>query len=158
REFQVVRSGATAEVGRTGAGFVNAVTKSGTNEFHGEAFYLNRNPRLTSRDAFENKGENLQNQFGGSVGGPLRREKAFFFVGAEQNFLHIPYFVQFSAPAAGLTVPAEILNLQGEHNSTNNPTAVFARTDFIISQDNTLNLQYTFARFRGENFGALADG
>src|SRR5262249_8124128 len=43
REFQVVRSGATAEVGRTNAGFVNAVTKSGTNTVHGEGFYFNRN-------------------------------------------------------------------------------------------------------------------
>src|SRR5262245_12281361 len=158
REFQVVRSGANAEVGRTGGGFVNAVTKSGTNDFHGEAFYLNRNPHLTSPDAFENKGDNQQNQFGGSIGGAIKKDRAFFFVGAEQNFLRIPYFVRFATPAAGLTVPADILNLQGEHDSTNNPTAVFARTDFILSQNNTLNLQYTFARFRGENFGALADG
>lgn len=158
REFQVVRSGATAEVGRTSAGFVNAVTKSGTNEWHGEALYLNRNPSLTSQDAFGNKGENLQNQFGGSVGGPLKRDRAFFFVGAEQNYLRIPYFVRFATPAAGLTVPSAIQNLQGEHNSTNNPTAVFARTDFTLSQTNTLNVQYLYARFRGENFGALADG
>lgn len=158
REFQVVRSGASAEVGRTGSGFVNAVTKSGTNEFHGESFYLNRNPNLTSDDAFGNKGNNKQNQFGGSIGGALKKDRAFFFVGAEQNFLRIPYFVRFAAPAAGLTVPTDIANLQGEHDSTNNPTAVFARTDFILSQQNTLNIQYTYARFRGENFGALADG
>jgi hypothetical protein len=158
REFQVVRSGASAEVGRTGAGFVNAVTKSGTNQFHGEALYLNRNPNLTSNDAFGNKGNNQQNQFGGSVGGALKKDRAFFFIGAEQNFLRIPYFVRFAAPAAGLTVPADIANLQGEHTSTNNPTAVFARTDFILSQQNTLNIQYTYARFHGENFGALADG
>ena len=158
REFQVVRSGASAEVGRTGSGFVNAVTKSGTNEFHGEAFYLNRNPELTSDDAFGNKGNNQQNQFGGSIGGALRKDRAFFFIGAEQNFLRSPYFVRFGTPAAGLTVPAAISNLQGEHNSTNNPTAIFARTDFILSPTNTLNVQYTFARFLGENFGALADG
>jgi Carboxypeptidase regulatory-like domain len=158
REFQVVRSGASAEVGRTGAGFVNAVTKSGTNEWHGEALYLNRNPKLTATDAFGNKGNNQQNQFGGSFGGAFKKDRAFFFVAAEQNFLRIPYFVRFATPAAGLTVPANIANLQGEHNSTNNPTAVFTRTDFILSQENTLNVQYTYARFRGENFGALADG
>ena len=158
REFQVVRSGASAEVGRTGAGVVNAVTKSGTNEFHGEGLYFNRNRKLTSNDAFGNKGNNQQNQFGGSLGGRLRRDKAFFFVGAEQNFLNIPYFVKFATPAAGLTVPTTISNLQGEHKSTNNPTAVFARTDFILSQETTLNVQYTYARFRGEQFGALADG
>jgi hypothetical protein len=158
REFQVVRSGATAEVGRTGSGFVNAVTKSGTNELHGEAFFMNRNPRFTSPDAFNNKGDNQQNQFGGSIGGPIRQDKAFFFVGAEQNFLRIPYFVRFGTPAAGLTVPTDIAALQGEHISTNNPTAVFARTDFTLSESNSLNLQYTFSRFRGRNFGALADG
>jgi hypothetical protein len=72
REFQVVRSGANAEVGRTNAGFVNVVTKSGTNDFRGEAFYFNRNKKLTSPDAFGQKLNNQQNQFGGSIGG-LRR-------------------------------------------------------------------------------------
>lgn len=158
REFQVVRSGATAEVGRTGAGFVNAVTKSGTNEWHGEALYFNRNRKLTSEDAFGNKGDNQQNQFGGSIGGPLKKDRAFFFVGAEQNYLNIPYFVRFATPPANLTVPTAISGLQGEHNSTNNPTALFARTDFLLTPETTLNVQYTYARFRGENFGALADG
>src|SRR5262245_53434430 len=79
REFQVVRSGATVEVGRTNAGFVNAVTKSGTNEVHGEALFLNRNRNLTSPDAFGNKLNNKQNQFGGSVGAPIKRDRAFFF-------------------------------------------------------------------------------
>ena len=86
REFQVVRSGVTAEVGRTNAGFVNAVTKSGTNNFHGEGFFYNRNRALTSPDAFGNKLDNQQNQFGGSVGGPLKPDRAFFFLGIEQNF------------------------------------------------------------------------
>jgi len=51
REFQVVRTGLTAEVGRTNAGFINVVTKSGTNRIHGEALYTNRNPWLTWPDA-----------------------------------------------------------------------------------------------------------
>jgi hypothetical protein len=58
REFQVVRSGASAEVGRTTAGFVNVVTKSGSNLFHGETFYANRNGTLTSKDAFGNSSAN----------------------------------------------------------------------------------------------------
>src|SRR5205807_538038 len=52
REFQVIRSGATAEVGRTNSGFVNVVTKSGSNELHGEGFYYDRERSLTSPDAF----------------------------------------------------------------------------------------------------------
>ncbi len=81
REFQVVRSGATAEVGRTNAGFVNVVTKSGTNDIRGEAFYFNRNNRLTSPDAIGQDLDNAQNQFGGSVGGAFKKDKAFFFFG-----------------------------------------------------------------------------
>src|SRR6476646_980707 len=54
REFQVVRDGASAEVGRTNSGYVNVVTKSGTNTLHGEGFYNNRNGSMTSIDAFGN--------------------------------------------------------------------------------------------------------
>jgi hypothetical protein len=151
REFQVVRSGANAEVGRTNAGFVNVVTKSGTNNFRGEAFYFNRNKKLTSPDAFGQKLNNQQNQFGGSVGGPILKDRAFFFFGIEQNYLRVPFVVQFQiVPGVALT-PA-IAALQGEQRGTNNPTALFGRTDFVLNQANTLNVQYTYTRFRGENF------
>ena len=152
REFQVVRSGATAEVGRTNAGFVNAVTKSGTNDFHGEALYFNRNRWLTSPDAFGHKLNNKQNQFGGSVGGPLAHDRAFFFIGVEQNFLRIPFLVQFLRPPSGTAVPANLQALAGEQGTTNNPTAVFGRVDWNLSKSNSLNLQYTYSRLHGENF------
>lgn len=151
REFQVVRSGATAEIGRTGAGFVNAVTKSGTNQVRGEVFYFNRNRHLTSPDAFGQDLDNAQNQFGGSVGGPLKTDKAFFFVALEQNYLRVPFVVQFQT-IPGAIVPASVTALQGEQRGTNNPTALFVRTDYILNQKNTLNIQYSYTRFRGENF------
>jgi len=151
REFQVVRSGANAEVGRTNAGFVNVVTKSGTNNFRGEMFYFNRNKKLTSPDAFGQKLNNAQNQFGGSIGGPIVRDRAFFFLAVEQNYLRVPFVVRFQT-VPGVVVPSDIAALQGEQRGTNNPTAVFERTDFILDQKNTLNVQYTYTRFRGENF------
>ncbi|MGH9947642.1 MAG: TonB-dependent receptor [Pyrinomonadaceae bacterium] len=151
REFQVVRSGATAEIGRTGAGFVNAVTKSGTNEVHGEVFYFNRNRRLTSADAFGQKLNNAQNQFGGSIGGPIVRDRAFFFFGIEQNYLRVPFVVQFDN-VPGVTVPASITALEGEQRGTNNPTALFGKVDYQVSSNNSLNIQYNYTRFRGENF------
>lgn len=151
KEFQVVRSGATAEVGRTGAGFVNAVTKSGTNELRGEAFYFNRNRHLTSPDAFGQSLNNAQNQFGGSVGGPIKRDRAFFFFGVEQNYLRVPFVVKFQ-PIPNQVVPANISALEGEQRGTNNPTAFFGKVDTILDQNNTLNIQYTYTRFRGENF------
>ncbi len=151
REFQVVRSGATAEIGRTGAGFVNAVTKSGTNDIRGEAFYFNRNRHLTSPDAFGQKLDNAQNQFGGSIGGPIVRERAFFFFGIEQNYLRVPFVVKFDT-IPGATVPSSLTALEGEQHGTNNPTALFGRTDFVVNQANTLNVQYTYTHFRGTNF------
>jgi len=157
REFQVVRSGATAEVGRTNAGFVNAVTKSGTNEFRGEIFYFNRNDKLTSPDAFENDGDNQQNQFGGSIGGPIKKDKAFFFFGIEQNLLKIPFFVDFVAPT-GVTLPTSLTSLEGEVVSTNNPTSMFGRFDVNLNQNNSLNFQFTNSRFTGDNFVALDEG
>ncbi|HCA59474.1 MAG TPA: hypothetical protein DEP46_16010, partial [Blastocatellia bacterium] len=151
REFQVVRSGASAEVGRTNAGFVNVVTKSGTNEIRGEAFYFNRNKYLTSDNAFGRRLDNAQNQFGGSVGGPIVRDRAFFFFSIEQNLLRVPFVVDFN-DVPGVPIPAELAELEGEKRGTNNPTALFGRTDFILNQKNTLNLQYTYTRMRGENF------
>lgn len=157
REFQVVRAGATAEVGRTNAGFVNAVTKSGGNQFRGEIFYFNRNARLTSPDAFGNDGENNQNLLGGSVGGPIVKDRAFFFFGIEQNYLKIPIFVQFRPPT-GVTLPAEIQALQGEMIGSNDPTSLFGRVDINLNRNNTIDFQYTHSNFRGDNFSALDEG
>lgn len=157
REFQVVRAGATAEVGRTNAGFVNAVTKSGSNDVCGEVFYFNRNSKLTSPDAYGNDGENNQNLFGGSVGGPIVKDKAFFFFGLEKNFLRIPIFVQFTRPG-GIVLPAEIAAYEGEMIGSNDPISLFGRVDVNLNSNNTLDLQYTHSRFTGDNFSALDEG
>ncbi|HXG55243.1 MAG TPA: TonB-dependent receptor [Vicinamibacterales bacterium] len=152
REFQVVRSGAGAETGRTSAGFVNVVTRSGTNTVRGEALYFNRNRKLTSADAFDRKLNNQQNQFGGALGGPLAKDKAFLFGSFEQNFLRVPFVVKFQAQAPGVVVPADLTALEGEHHGTNNPTALFIRSDLRVTEHNRLDLQYTYSRLTGRNF------
>jgi len=151
-EFQVVRSGATAEVGRTNAGFVNVVTKSGSNDVRGETFYYNRERALTSADAFDRKLNNQQSLFGGSIGGPLRRDRAFLFGAVEQSILQIPYVVQFDAQAAGVAVPSSLIAQQGEQLATNNPTAAFGRADIVVGSNGLLNLQGTYTHLHGENF------
>src|SRR5438876_7945826 len=84
KEFQVVATGATAEFGRTAAGIINVIPKSGTNEVHGSVFYFQRLEGLSSNTS---DGKPLKDfrreQFGGSVGGPIRRDKAFFFTSFE---------------------------------------------------------------------------
>jgi hypothetical protein len=98
REFQVVRTGAPASVGRTNAGFLNVVTKSGTNRVHGEALYTNRNPWLTWPDALNDpESTNNQNQFAVGVGGPILRDKLFFFAGVEKTVFEVPFFVRIGS-------------------------------------------------------------
>jgi hypothetical protein len=84
KEFQIVASGANAENGRTAGGVVNVITKSGTNNFHGSAFEYFRTEALTAATSDGKPLDNFRrNQFGGSVGGPLIKDKLFFFGAAE---------------------------------------------------------------------------
>src|SRR5580765_3976607 len=152
REFQVVRSGLDAEVGRTNAGFVNAVTKSGTNDWHGEGFYMNRNENMTSPDAFGNPAMNMQNQFGAALGGHLKKDRTFFFVAAEQNYLSVPFTVQFQPQPVGVTLPTSLSSLQGEKEGTNNVTSAFGRLDHSLTSKHMLNVDFLFANLDAKNF------
>lgn len=157
REFQVVRDGASAEVGRTNSGYINVVTKSGTNQYHGAAFYANRNGAMTSPDAFGNdSSSNSQHQFGASVGGAIRKDKLFFFAAMEKNLVTIPYTVKFNIPTGGVTLPADIASQQGTFNQKNNPLVAFGRLDYQWKPSTTVNLQYTYAAQNGLNFGGAS--
>ena len=84
QEFKVQTSDYSAEFGRSGGAVINATIKSGTNQFHGTAFEFLRNSALDARGYFEPtdqpKAPFRQNQFGGTLGGPIRRNKTFFFM------------------------------------------------------------------------------
>lgn len=84
QEFKVQTSDFSAEYGRSGAAVLNATIKSGTNQFHGDVWEFFRNDKLDAPDYFEDaggvpKGELRQNQFGGTLGGPVIKNKVFFF-------------------------------------------------------------------------------
>jgi hypothetical protein len=85
QEFQVVATGASPEFGRTAGGVINVITKSGTNEVHGNLFHFQRLESLTSNtsDGRPLKGFHRE-QFGGTIGGPIRKDRAFFFGAYEQ--------------------------------------------------------------------------
>ena len=87
REFQVLVNNYSAEYGRSSGGIVTAITRSGTNSFRGSAFEFFRNDALTARNYFAAAGQPKptldRNQFGGLVGGPLRKDKIFFFTSYE---------------------------------------------------------------------------
>ena len=80
KEFSVLTSTYTAEYGRSAGGVINAITKSGTNSIHGSAFYFIRNSALDARNFFDRQIPPFRrNQFGGSVGGPIKKDKLFYF-------------------------------------------------------------------------------
>src|SRR5262245_50089323 len=82
QEFKVEASGASANGGMKSGGSVNGVTKSGTNELHGDAFEFVRNYLFNARNFFARQRDSLKrNQFGGTLGGPILRNKLFFFGG-----------------------------------------------------------------------------
>ncbi|MDP2660132.1 MAG: hypothetical protein Q8R28_05335, partial [Dehalococcoidia bacterium] len=82
-EFQVVRNMFSAEFGRSTGGLVNMSTKSGTNALHGSAFYLGRARSLSARDALGQESLTRSHQSGGSLGGPILRDRTFFFFAPE---------------------------------------------------------------------------
>jgi hypothetical protein len=85
REFSVLTNNYSAEYGRGASGVINAITKSGTNGFHGSAYYFHRNSALDARNFFDGKkiAPFRRHQSGGAVGGPVRKDKTFFFTNYE---------------------------------------------------------------------------
>jgi hypothetical protein len=109
QEFQVAVSPYSSIYGG-GAGFVNAVTRSGSNAFHGSAFYYNRNSATGANDALDKaaglpRPEDALQQFGTGVGGPIRRDRLWFFVDYEQQLRNNPISVINSDLA---TTPANL--------------------------------------------------
>jgi hypothetical protein len=97
-QFSVQTQG-NAEVGRNGGGLISLAIKSGTNHIHGSAYYFNRNEFFAAKSPFllstQRKPELRNQQFGGSVGGPILRDKLFYFVNYEEQ----KYLIQNSASA-----------------------------------------------------------
>jgi hypothetical protein len=153
REFQIVRSGVTAEVGGTNAGLINVATKEGSNRLHGEAWYTVRPAWAGSSDAFGHSLNNGNNTFGWSDGGPIRKDRIFFYAGFEQDLLRAPFYTQFEPQASGIAIPATLSALQGEVAQHSRPTALFARGDARLNEANTLNFLIAGNRVSAVNLG-----
>lgn len=108
QEFKVETSALPAEYGQHSAGAVNVVSKSGSNEIHGDAFEFVRNGYFNARDYFAPVNDNLKrNQFGGTLGGPIKKNKLFFFAGYQGTLIR-------SAPAATPAVVPTASMLAGD--------------------------------------------
>jgi len=85
QEFSILTSNYSAGYGKTSGGVINSVTRSGSNDWHGSAYEFARNAALDARNYFDGteKPPFTRNQFGGTLGGPIRRNKSFFFINYE---------------------------------------------------------------------------
>lgn len=177
REFQVNTSNYSAEYGRAAGGVVNTVTKSGTNEYHGQLFYYLRDNKLGARNP---RGFNPQtgaalkpidrrHQFGGAIGGPVVKDKLFFFFSYDQQKRDFPAIAQFSSGAflttvnsANLTAASRgitaaqitsatefLLSVSGETPRRQDSTLILPKIDWVINQSNTFS--FTYNRLRSES-------
>jgi hypothetical protein len=139
REFQVNTSNYSAEYGRAAGGVTNAITKSGTNEFHGDAFYFQRNNDWGARNplSFQTvlvngvatrvalKPEDVRHQFGGTIGGPVVKDKFFFFFSYDQQKRNFPGVSIFSSPTYLDGVNRATLTGKGLTNAQIDDTVAF---------------------------------
>ncbi len=148
-EFQVIATGYSAEYGRSTGGVLNTITKSGTNEFHGGGFYQLRHKELGAQDPVQIAAslENLQ-QFGGSFGGPVRRDKLFLFAAAEAQRSRTPRQTLF-AQLIGRTAPAGAQeafdfyhSLEQPFTQTNNAAAALVKASYQSARGHRFTLRY----------------
>jgi hypothetical protein len=169
REFQVIAAGYTAEFGRSSGGIVNAVTRFGTNDIRGTAFYLLRPRQLARANDYakalkDQRLNNLgldatlaptQNQFGGSLGGPIVKDKLFFFGSYEQQRFRAPRQVLFGNIAnivpstlnsGQLAIYNYYRSIEEQYEQTNDAIAALGRVDWNVNNSNRLNVRYSFSR------------
>lgn len=153
-EFSVHGSAYGAQYGQAGGGVINAVTRSGTNQVHGSAFYFHRNDNFDARNFFDpgEPPEFRRHQTGGSLGGPLRRNQAFYFVNYEAlreergnttiNTTLSAEARQGNLTTGKVTVDREIAKILPFYPLPNGP--VFGDTGLFIFANNTVGNQDLF--------------
>src|SRR5262249_17018502 len=180
KEFQVISSGASAEFGRTAGGVINVITKSGTNTIHGSLFHYQRLEGLSAETSDHQPLTDFhREQFGGTIGGPIIKDKVYFFGAFEQiisnltrSNLSIP--IGTPCPVAAPTVPANealingspdcqrlaLLNFfqsklgQNEGLAVKHPirnSAVLGKLDWSLTANNKLSASYNFDHSKNEN-------
>jgi hypothetical protein len=151
REFEVVTSGGIAEFGRAMGGAVNIVTHSGTNSYHGEGYGFLRNQRMDATNALATEKDPLtQAQYGATFGGPIRKDRTFFFANFEQMRQHAAGVVTITPDnmsAINATLDnfgyAGSLIATGEYPTSLKSSNFFGRIDQQLSKSTQLALRYS---------------
>ncbi len=162
QEFQAVTSGFTAEYGRTVSGVVNVSTKSGSNDFHADAFYQIRHPKSGVSDPFGAKVLEKLQQFGASAGGALQRDTAFWFAAIERQASSSPRQVEFPALLAasrerGPEAFDYFKGLEEPFQATNDAWAMTPRFDYQFGGGSRLFVRYNFSQAVALNSVSIGD-
>jgi hypothetical protein len=151
-EIQVLRGTFSAEFGRSTGGIINMSTRSGTNELRGTGYYLFRNDALTRDDALGRQPIGLGQQFGASMGGPLRQDRTFFFVAPEFQRNTKPVETRYAAldtqNLRGTPGAQELLRVapEGEHEALSVSRAIVTRIDHQLTDRLGLMGRLDYAR------------
>lgn len=168
QEFRVSSNTYDPELGRSAGAVVNVVTKSGGNYMHGSLFYYLRDSKFNATNSFVGfKPGDRQQQFGGTIGGRLRRNRMFYFAGFDQHVYHVPTVVRFLNGGSTVTATpddyeardralvetaaAGLSAMGGEFRSAMVGNAAFAKLDFNLSPRHFLNLRVNVSRYSGQN-------
>lgn len=168
QEFQVRATGFSAEFGHSTGGLINVVTKSGSNHWHGTAHWFFQSDELvreTTVPAFRdlpppaNKirpSFNTRHQFGATLGGPISRDKAFFFFALDAQQQEGPLTIRFSRDPKGVAVPefgiSDLSALQGEFDQSQDLVAPLLRFDWNLAQGHTATTRLNYTRNDTTNF------
>ena len=175
QEFRVSSNSYGAELGRSGGAVINVVTKSGSNHWHGTGFYFLRDSSFGAADSFlAFRPHDRQQQAGGTIGGPIKKNKIFFFAGFDQHYFHVPDVVEFLngssqvVPQAGtgpftpgdyeasdqalvFAAAARLSSLAGEYPAGQMGNSTYAKLDINPSPRNQLALRVNTSRYWGSN-------
>lgn len=166
REFEVITSGGIAEFGRASGGFLNIVTRSGTNVWGGRVYGFLRNQRFDARNPLSPTKDPLtQAQYGVSIGGPARIDRTFIFSNFEQTRLNNAVVITISPPnVAAVNARLDQLGYAGPRISHGLVPSGFDTTNFLfrvdhrISESNQLTARYNLydiASLNARNVGGL---
>src|SRR3954469_11361132 len=176
QEFRVSSNSYSAEQGRSGGAVINVITKSGTNHVHGKLFYYLRDSTFAARPPFvSSKPSDTQHQFGFTIGGPIKRDRIYYFAGFDQHVYHIPNIVEF-ADGSTILVPvsrpffsdpptdyepsdqalvfdaaAKLSQSAGAFHAALLGNAGFGKLDIALSSKHQLTLRVNTSRYYGNN-------
>jgi len=168
REFQVNTNSYSAELGHAGNGLISVVTKSGTNDLHGSLFWYFRDKGLNATDLIRKINSQPKeplhvHQFGGAAGGPILRNKLFFFAGYDAQRRQLQNLILLNLPAAfSLSYDPTVAGFQqraldyltpraASYIQTYDQDIYFAKVDWRIKSTQLLSARWNTQHFTGEN-------